>query len=282
MNAASTNGRNGKLSSHVGGRSKVERYKWVDVSAPGVLMFIPKTELRVEERYQRDLNADRANAIARDFSWPAFGVLLVALRAHVYWIVNGQHRHAASLKRHDVNEVPCIVFESASLKDEAGTFLASNAGRPVGHIDRFRAELISESASALLVNKLIASHGLRVAKAGPGSVACVKLLAEFAERLPEQLERMWPIVVELSDGRAVSQRIVASLMYIESRMPEGESLADARWRKKLVDIGVDELLGAASKAAAYHTKGGATVWSKGIVDRLNKCVRHDRALELRP
>lgn len=64
--------------------------------------------------------------------------------------------------------------------------------------------------------------------------------------------------------------MVSGLHHIESKMPEGESLTDSRWRERVLQAGYERLLQAAGSAAAYHARGGAKVWADGMLKEMNK------------
>lgn len=267
----------------IGDTTKIERYKWKDASEPGELMWIDKQLLSVDHRYQRDGDNEKAQILAQRFSWQAFGTLIVARRpAGEFKIADGQHRWLASLKRADITKVPCIVFDSVDEGHEAGVFLEANAHRkPVSAVAKFKAAVLSGNQIALAIKALVDDAGREVTgSSNANAVNCVALLGRLLERCPDVLFKVWPVITSVCVGRPISERIVDALVYLESRMPEGQSLTDRRWRGRLVDIGVDELNRAMSMASAFYARGGAKVWAIGVVNRLNKGVAEAKRLSL--
>lgn len=266
---------------HRGKHTKVERYGWADPAQRGVLICVSKWQLRIDRDYQRNVNEAKVMDIATNFSWPAFGTLTVAKRSDgSMWIVEGQHRHCAAMRRADVIDVPCNVFEMASRKEEAGTFLTTNSNRkPVGAVEKFKAQLMNDDAAAALVQELIGAVGRHVGD-GKDGVRCVRLLYNYAKSEPRLLRKMWTLIHEVCAGECVSERIVDGFMYIEPRMPNGDSLTGTRWRRRAVDIGLTEFLAATTRCSAMYSKGGVKIWAEGIVIRLNKGVPEAKSLVL--
>src|SRR5512134_3578070 len=136
------------------GLDKVARYNWTIRNAPGEFLMIPKTELEVDPAYQRNkINQRRVDTLTRTWDWIACGCLVVALRDDNTWFVmDGQHRKLAADQRSDIRELPCLVFETTSRRQEAVSFLAINQGRVgVGSLDRYRAQLLSGDTTASAV-----------------------------------------------------------------------------------------------------------------------------------
>ena len=113
------------------GLDKVSRYNWTMRNVPGQFLMIPKTDLEVDAAYQRNrINQRRVDALTRTWDWIACGCLVVALRDDNKWfVVDGQHRKLAADQRSDIQELPCLVFETGTRREEAVSFLAINQGR---------------------------------------------------------------------------------------------------------------------------------------------------------
>ena len=89
---------------------------------------------------------------------------------------------------------------------------------------------------------------------------------------------IWPLIIAVSEGQQIHQRVVEGLAYIAKRMPEGSSLMDKEWQKRVLKVGGTGLLVAAAKAAAYYARGGPKVWATGMIEAINK--GHRNLLEL--
>ena len=261
------------------GQSKVERYKWAKGCGPGYLRWVKKTDLNIPDEYQRRLNEAKTVAIASEFSWPAFGVLIVGERQDgKLFVIAGQHRTAAALRRSDIDDVPCVIFKLTT-EQEARAFLTEATHRkPLTAIDKYKAELIVKRPATVLVHKLLTESG-RVAVAGgmsPRHVACLGMLTTLADKQPEALTKLWPLISQLTDGVHLQEKHVAPLMYIERFA--NESLLSPRWTKRVLALGASGVVDAANRAGAYYKHGGAKVWARGVVDALNRNLTEARKL----
>ena len=265
------------------GRSKVEHYKWRDPESPGKLMWIDKSQLVVDHKYQRDADSGgKVLKIASGFSWPVFGVLIVAHRAGKYFVVDGQHRHLGAMKRADVRKLPCLVFESEGAAQEASVFLDANSTRTGVHaVAKFRAQLVKKDPVALEVQRLIETSGRQVDRhAGPTSVSCIGVLCMSQLKSPVELARVWPLIVEVCRGAVLHERLVAAILYIERALPEGTSITDKRWSDRLRRVGPANLLESISRARLFRGIIGPRVSAEGVLQAINKGLSDANKLRL--
>lgn len=263
-----------------GTSEKVERYNWAELGEPGTFRLIAKEDLKVDHKYQREANLKKARRLASKLDWRGFGVLIVMKRASgALYVVEGQHRKLAADLRDDIDKVPCLIFESTGPIEEAPIFIMTNADRkPVTAVAKFKAMLVAKHPAALSVQALVGKTNRTVSSnTGPGSIACAKLLIDYFEAGDGPvLTRLWPMIVELCEGRALHDRLVQSLVYIEKHLVDGVSLTDARWADRLLKIGGGSLANAMTSAQAFYSKGGAKVWASGVVNRINKGLSKNR------
>ena len=254
---------------------KIERHDWKLLDQPGELRMLNKKALLVDEHYQREEIETKVREIARAWSWRACGALLVAEREGVYFVFDGQHRTMAALRRSDIEMLPCVVFRTTGSKEEAESFLRANKNRkPLNSMAKFRASTTAEQPAALLVHTLISSVGRTASDSSTGTtVRCLSVMMNHAERQPETLKRVWPLIAEVCMGKPVHERVMDGLLYIENHLPEGESLMDKEWRKRALRVSYDGLLGAATRFSSAYSKGGAKVWALGMVNAMNRGCR---------
>lgn len=259
------------------GKSKIDRYKWVTKDQPGTFAWIKKTDLFVDRSYQREANHSKVLAIASAWSWISCGAISVAHRTHEgrYYVVEGQHRVMAALKRADVDVLPCMVFESEGQEHEAGGFYDANVNRrPVTTLERWNAQLVRKDETTVFVNNLILEAGRVPGKgSSPKEVRCLASLLRAATTNRSALLRLWPLLVTVCDGHAMHERVVDGLFYIEIRMRDGQSLTDKIWRDRVIRVGYEGLVSAAARASAFYSAGGAKVWATGMIEALNKGCR---------
>lgn len=264
-------------------KSKADRYDWVKPGAKGELRWINKSIIQVDASYQRSADENKAVQLARQFSWPAFGVILVARRDDgALFAMDGQHRVLAARRRSEIAEIPCIVFDMADQKEEAGTFLLANTNRKVlPYLARFKAKLLVGDPASAMIDELLTSYGRRIsAGCGANTVECVRALTMHAEKDPMLLRRIWPLLMRLTEGRHLHERVVGSLMYIE-KWASGASLTNPKWEKRVLALGADGIIRAANEGAAFFSKGGPKAWALGVEKALNRNMAAAHRLTLR-
>jgi hypothetical protein len=268
--------------------TKIDRYKWTMVDSPGEMEMIDKGLLEIDPVYQRPENQDKVKAIARDWSWIACGALIVALRPDgSYYVMDGGHRASAAKLRADIKRLPCVVFMTECVEEEARGFLNANTlRRPMTMLEKFKALVAINDPIAVKVKDLIREAGYRIetsVKGGCKCVLCVKTLMDCYRTNPTVFMRVWPLILELCEDNPIQERLVQSIFYIESKMErQNLSLTVQPWKGRLLRLGYIGAINAAAKAAAYYSKGGPKVWSDGIVTALNVKTRNRLILDRTP
>ena len=201
------------------GLDRVTRYNLEMRNAPGEFLMIPKTELEVDSAYQRNkINQRRVDTLTRTWDWIACGCLVVALRDDNKWFVmDGQHRKLAADQRSDIRDLPCLVFETTSRREEAVSFLAINQGRVgVGSLDRYRAQLLSGDKTAYAVESLLKSTGHRAGDTPSArTVSCVACLYNLANEDRARFERLWPLLAELHPDGPMTDAVIRGLWTVD-------------------------------------------------------------------
>lgn len=249
----------------------------------GQLAWIDKQLLRVDPEYQRTeaVSAKRVLSIANTWSWEACGTLTVSLRddGH-YYIIDGQHRWLAAMKRSIVAALPCIVFSNTGVSKEAESFVWSNTNRGhVREIDKFKAELKAGDKTAVAVMQAIENSGYRITTAASSShaVACLKLLKASYNTSPSRFIRIWELLVEVHNGEPISTNVFAGCFYLEGVLEkQGKSITTRTYRESLTRAGADGLKRAIDKTRAFEGRGGAKVCAQGVANLLNKGRANNR------
>ena len=132
------------------------------VGVSGHLEWLVVDDLQVDQRYQRDLSEVQVRKIVKDFDPDAFGVITVSSRGSGgMFVVDGQHRLAAL--RHmgwGAQRVPCIVYRSLTLEDEAKVFyLPQTTRKYMTPAQKFRARLIAGEPNAIAIKEMVESFG---------------------------------------------------------------------------------------------------------------------------
>lgn len=242
---------------------------------PGTFLSIFKGEIECEPAYQRELNKSAVARIAVNWSWPACGVLLVSKRAGKYYVFDGQHRWAAAKERADVNMLPCMLFEALDLKAEASGFIAANTERRAMYLaDQFKALLISDDEQAKKIEELVKSIKRRVERqSGPHTVSCVSEIMSALRMDEAALRRIWHLVGQIAEGNILQSRLLKGIFSLESRMPKGVSLSDARFSAKLIAAGNEAILHSIRDVVAIEGNAGRRPCATGVLRLINKGSR---------
>ena len=262
--------------------NKVQRYGWIFHDRPGRFMTISKERLAIDDTYQRSAKTQKLLRIASAWSWIACGAIIVGHRNGTFYVMDGQHRVLAARKRSDITQLPCMVFETDGPVNEAKGFLITNTERiPVRSVEKFKALVMTEHPPAMHVDRLLKEAGRTMSdNAGPGVTGCLTLLLNAATSMPKTLDGIWPLIVAVCEGHSMHTRMVSGLLYIEHRLPDGESLNNARWRKRILQVGYDNIMSSIHKAAAFYEYGGGKVFAQGILEAVNRGLHSKLTLDI--
>lgn len=255
------------------GADKVLRYDWKITDKPGTLQWINKHEIKIDDVYQRSLLKQRVTALSQEWSWVACGTLIVAYRCGEYWAIDGQHRLMATLRRSDIQELPCIVFEMQDIKEEAKGFISANTERkPISSFQRHKAMVISGNEIARMVQSQIEELGLSttINKKSPGHFACIAWAMKTAKDDYDTFCAVLKITAEISlkESEPVWQTVLDGLTYIHKHHSGG--IRDPKIADRIRLKGGFALNLAAKKSAAMLGGGGQKAWARGILNELNK------------
>lgn len=278
--------RNGTIhdDSKRGGRSKRELFGWKAAGDRGQLMWLDKRLLNVDHAYQRvRTKENRVNEIARTWSWPACLPIGVFVRPDGrYYVYDGQHRVRAALKRDDVQELPCWVFEGEEVAEEADAFVKSNTVRgPVTAAEKFKAKLVANDEESRAISAILGDYGYEVGVGGNtrGMICCIAAVERAYQRSPERLRRVLAICQSVYDNKPPNNVVFQAMEYLDGHLAssEGASIYRADVKEKLLATDARELEKVClSYQALSGGKGGAKVWAAGLVEHLNKGKRTRR------
>lgn len=268
---------NGTVSAmHASGRSKREIYDWAESGQRGRLVWLPKEMLHVDHTYQRkSISNTRVNEIASNWNWAALMVIGVCQRLDgTYWVYDGQHRVLASLKRDDIKELPCIVFNSAGIANEADTFVVTNTGRgAMRRLDKFNAQLVAGDKMALAVQELVESCDYRISGGGGGvgSIACVEALERGVRTDYKTAQVSFLMCATVANRHQFSAKLFNAVFYLEQHLQKHDlSINVSNIREKLHSTDAAGLLAAIEESERYHRRNGARIGAQGLVQFINK------------
>lgn len=255
------------------GRDKVQRYGWKIANSPGELRHIDKNDLVVGAVYQREANRLKVLEIARDWDWIACSAITVAKVRGKFRVIDGQHRVLGSRKRSDVDKLPCLVFETDSIAEEARGFLALNTlNKPVSAIDKHKARIVAEDETAIKIQQTLDELGLTISKSanGPGQFGAISWAYRRAAEDYESFRKVLALAAETSRNASmpVAEKLVDGFWYVDRNYEGG--VTEKKIAARIRHVGADRLLEGALRAAAYFARGGARVFAQGMMDVLNK------------
>ena len=97
-----------------------------DFLMPGEIQFLRCDTLWTPD-YQRKLQQNRVNRIARQLDVRLLGVLLVTLRAGRWYVIDGIHRLAACVAAgHGAKRLRCLIIPEMTYQEEAELFVQGN------------------------------------------------------------------------------------------------------------------------------------------------------------
>jgi hypothetical protein len=151
--------------------------KVVSLNKPSSLVELHAKEFSLDLKVQRQLNEDRAAAMAKEFQPHALGIITATKRAdgHVYCLDGGHRVSAARLAGYD-GLLATRLFTDLTLEEEAGLFLSLNSSRAVQAIDRFKVRITQGEKSATAINKVLRTYGLHVDWANNDSLGVISAI----------------------------------------------------------------------------------------------------------
>jgi len=261
------------------GGDKIKRYGWTVQDAPGEMRLLHKDLLQIDSAYQRDLVAQKVSEISAAWSWVALGALVVGERDGEFWVIDGQHRAAAAKRRSDITHLPCVVFKTSDVKQEARGFLTIQTMRKaVTALAKQKAMVTAGDEVAAFVQQTIDGLGLQM-KSNASAVGSLKCVAWCLRRAADDKQTFTKVLgigagLFAQDNMPIAERVLEGLWILNARC--GDGLADPRLVKRLREKGGRALLDAANRAAAYYAAGGSKVWALGMLGEINKGLQERR------
>jgi len=254
---------------------KVKRYDWKIQDSPGVFKEIDKTKLLIDRAYQRDAASHRITKIVSNWSWVACNVIEVAYRFGEYYVIDGQHRVLAAMKRSDIKTLPCMVFSTTCIEEEAHGFKNTNiARRQPSPIQVFKASLVEKDEEALYVKAVLDRNGISVSSSGytKTSTKSIGTCIALSRLNREHFENTITLAAELCQNCVVHDMLLRGLYQLSVR--GSVPLSDTKLRTRILGVGVKNLEHAAHKATLIYENSGDIVVAIGMLTAINYGLNH--------
>lgn len=261
---------------HAGCVDKIKRYNWSVVDSVGVLKWIDKNLLETDKIYQREHAPKKVQALASEWSWVACGTISVGKRGDgEFYIIDGQHRVLAALRRSDIKDLPCIVFDIPTIPQEADGFVRSNTHRKnMSIFDIHRAKIVSKDPVSMDLERLVHSLGLFMTRSGhtTNGIKCIGLCYELYNSNKVEFVKALEIARDISVDNGIQERVLGGLWYIEhSGIDIGKNTS---FYKRLNAIPYSLINKSIAESVAYYAKGGNKEYATGILNAVNKGLRN--------
>lgn len=260
---------------------KAQKMGWTTLDKPGVPFLADKRDLHIDSTYQRTMVVEsRVLQIAHAWSWVACGSLVVAERDKVLWVIDGQHRASAAMRRSDITELPCLVFKSESVEEEALAFFRANCGRGnVTPFDKLRALLAARDQLAIDAVTLMEAAGYRPAAAeSENSVRCVAMFLGYMRSDRGTLQKLWPLIAELHGGLCIKARVLSAFMYLGKFGTD--DISSQVWRDRVVKQGLGKISDSIDRVCSLYQRGGSKLYAIGALEVINRGVRGAHRLQI--
>jgi hypothetical protein len=215
--------------------------RWTQAGDKGEQRMVRISELLIDTAYQGPPSESVVRAIAKDFAWRGFGVVVVMQRAGgQLYLVDGQHRVEAVRRRHDTEWVPAIVFRSTGVQQESMAYIALNEHRRgKTSLRKYNAHLVAGLSPEVDVEKWLQINGFSV-----GSHSDTVGMIAF----PTHLVRSWVFGQEACREALLVQREITGGLEMDHYIHNGlwwlerNEIATRPHVKKLLDMGGREAI----------------------------------------
>lgn len=143
------------------------------------------SDLHVDPDVQRSLNPKQVDKLENEWDEIFAGTLVISKRKDgSMWVVDGQHRCAAGLRKDGEMIFDAEIHEGLTLQQEADMFLALNKDRKPPHpFDNYHVSITAGKELEMRIEAEVASRGLMVAKtASANKVAAIEKLRSLANK----------------------------------------------------------------------------------------------------
>lgn len=249
------------------------------------MCMLPVSKLMIDHTYQRNsLSQRNVDQIVKNYSVGSFGALNVAERNGIfYYVVDGQHRLAAA-KKLGLTVVPCAVWVSTGVEQEAAEFERCNSARKsVDYYTKYRAMVVAKDPAYLLCEKILAKHGLHIAQSCSANCIAFPSTAMTTLKSDPNLFELCLVLQRLMVGDInLGEQIHKGLFYALNRInPEQWPSVDLC--RKVYELGGRTAI--MHEIRRLHLESGSRaesgwMYGKAVVNVLNKSIGRGKKIEM--
>jgi len=264
--------------------SKIEKYGWVSGAEEGVHTKLPKQDLNIDIRYQREeISKKKVLDIARAWSWLAFGTISVIYRKGVngsdstYWVFDGGHRTRAAFLRDDIKMLPAMVHRLEDVSEEAKAFIARNTlTSNVSAYDRFNAKVTANEHIPVVTNRVLEEFGLQLVKGGHNGsqyFSAIGALQQCVSVDEPETRRVLRFCQELAGDSCVTGKVLESMFLIQRHFRDRDIDVINKYGHKIRRHSQKEIEVKMNQFATLAGKGGVVTFAKAILELINHRTR---------
>lgn len=239
----------------------------IRTGAAGEFEVLTIDDLKVDHSYQRDLDVNLVQRIAKDYDIAAAGPLVVARRSDgSLYVVNGQHRAAGAKTAGELEVIAQVIDLTNVPLDEARRIeaelrLKGNTRRGDKVQERFRAQLAAGWAESLAIVDIVSGFDTRInpwpdPRHGINAVSTVEQL--YRKDRGGHLVRVLEFIREAFgqvDGPYAASAVLSGVSWLLERHDNDMD------RKRMVErIGVEGLDSLMRQARSHKAALGGALW----------------------
>lgn len=265
--------------------AKVERYHWQPQGVAVPIRHVPVLRLCVDMTYQRERFCEgKVLGIAAAWNNGAAGVLTVSQRADgSYYVIDGNHRREAALRRGDIPTLPCRVVTGLDLAGEASLFRSLNMYRTnVSAYTKYRSALVAGDETVTGCDAMLHRLGLKI-----GQDADCPAIVAFPQALVQRFKAdsvacesaLIMVTYMIGEREQITKDLHAGTFYILRRCDRDKAHAMA---PRVLSAGGKPTLLQAINATVCQlgsVRSHERVAAIGILSVLNRRVKHPLTLE---
>lgn len=229
------------------------------VEREAALRWIPLDQIKVSATAQRDLNTARVDRILANLDLEQIGVLTVSSRDDAYYVIDGQHRHAAlcAFFADDPDiKIQCWTYFGLTEDQEAERFLKLNDTLAVSAFAKFRVGVTAMRPEATDIDRIVRANGCVISQDDiPGAIAAVGALRTIYTRTgPANLGRTIRVTHAAYGDAGLGSVVLLGIAYALDRY--GNDIEDVRLVEQLGKLprGVPTLV---QRAETYRLQTGS-------------------------
>ncbi len=252
----------------------------VEFDRPWVEEVLPLHDLRIDRRYQRDLQTAEINKIAAAYDLALAGYIVVSRRLNGYlYVIDGQQR-VAGARNAGEEEILARVFDDLDIRTEAQYFDLLNNTQPQTAHGRFKAAYAAGDPDVHNIYNIVHSFGASIydldGKGAEAIQAVAALRWIFGQGHVHGLTNTLAIIRRAFDEVSRTTTQTGFLKAVYYALDRHDAIDQARLAKRIQDTG---MIGLKQRAIAFTARSAdATGYYWALLDAYNHKLGEQKRL----